>query len=153
MDQGLKLKTTSQIFGVPTTSLCDHLYDKTLTRQRGNALVLRADEEQKLVDYIFKMEDLGHPLTTVELRLKVALATQTRAIPWSATGLSSKGWFRRLRIRHPEIATRKSQGLDISRARALCPIIVETLYANLEELYNAFYYPPSHIWNCDESGV
>ena len=60
-DQGVKLKTTSQIFGVPTTSLHDHLYGKTLTKQRGNAPVLRADEEQKLVDYIFKMQDLGHP--------------------------------------------------------------------------------------------
>ena len=56
-------------------------------------------------------------------------------------------------VRHPKIATRKSQGLDISRARALCPIIAETSYANLEELYNAYHYPPSHIWNCDKSEV
>ena len=43
--------------------------------------MLRADEEQKLVDYIFKMQDLGHPLIAAELRLKVALATQTRTTP------------------------------------------------------------------------
>ena len=67
MDWGVKLKIASRIFGVPATSLHDHLYGKTLTRQRGNAPVLRADEEQKLVDYIFKMRDLGHPLTAVEL--------------------------------------------------------------------------------------
>ena len=52
--------------------------------------MLRVDEEKKLVDYIFKMQDLGHPLTIAELRLKVALATQTRAIPWSAIGLPGK---------------------------------------------------------------
>ena len=99
------------------------------------------------------MEDLGHPLTVAKLRLKVALAIQTRATPWNAIGLLGKGWFRRFKIRHFEIATRKLQGLDISRARALCPIINETLYANLEEIYNAFHYLPSHIWNYDESGV
>ena len=152
-DQGVKLKTTLRIFGVPATSLYDHLYDKTLTRQRGNAPVLKADEEQKLVDYIFKIQDLRHPLTVAELRFKVSLATQTRASPWSATGLPGKGWLRRFKVRHPKIATRKSQGLDISRARALCPIIAETLYTNLEEFYNAYHYPPSHIWNCDKSGV
>ena len=93
-DQDLKLKTSSRIFGVPATSLHDHLYGKTLTRQRGNAPVLRADEEQKLVDYIFKIQDLGYSFKAVELHLKVALAIQTRATPWSATGLPGKGCHR-----------------------------------------------------------
>ena len=152
-NRGLKLKTSSRIFGVPTTSLYDHLYGKTCTRQRDNAPVLRRDDEQKLVDYIFMIQNLGHSLTVVQLRLKVALATQTRATPWSGTGLPNKGWLRRFKIRHFKIATRKSQGLHITRARALCLIIAETLYANLEELYNTFHYPPSHVWNCSKSGV
>ena len=38
-------------------------------------------------------------------------------------------------------------------ARALCLATTETLYANLESLYNTYNYPPSHVWNCDESGV
>ena len=152
-DRGVKVKTASRIFGVPATSLHDHLYGKTVSRQRGKAPVLKPDEEKKLVDYIFQMQDLGHPLTAAELRFKVALAIQTRFTSWSATGLPGKGWLRRFRIRHPEIATRKSQGLDVSRARALCPIIAESLYANLEQLYSAHNYPPTHIWNCDKSGV
>ena len=54
-DQGVKVKTASRIFGIPATSLHDHLYGKTLTRQRDNAPVLTAEEEKKLLDYIFKM--------------------------------------------------------------------------------------------------
>ena len=99
------------------------------------------------------MQDLGHPLTTAELRLKVATATQTRSTPWSASRIPSKGWLRRFRSRHPEISTRHSQGLEVARALALCPITAKTLYANLEKLYTAHNYPPSHIWNCDELGV
>ena len=103
---------------------------------------------------MFKMQDPGHPLTPWELRLKVALATQTRKTPWSATRVSGKGWLKRFRSRHLKIATRRSQGLDIARARALCPSIAKTLCCNLEYLYSTYYYPPlSHIWNCDESGV
>ena len=52
-DRGVKLKTASRIFGVPATSLCDHLYGKTISRQRGKAPVLKVDEEKKLVDHIF----------------------------------------------------------------------------------------------------
>jgi hypothetical protein len=38
-------------------------------------------------------------------------------------------------------------------ARGLCPTSAASLYTNLGELYTSFHYPPSHIWNCDESGV
>ena len=54
-NQGLKLKATAQIFGIPTTSKRDHLYGKTHTRQRGNLPMLGADEEKKLFEYIFKI--------------------------------------------------------------------------------------------------
>ena len=74
-DQGMKLRAASRVFGVPATLLRDHLYGTTITRQRGNKSTLKPDKEQKLVDYVFKMQDLGHPLIPTELRLKVALAT------------------------------------------------------------------------------
>jgi hypothetical protein len=41
----------------------------------------------------------------------------------------------------------------MGRARGLCPSSAANLYCNLEELYNSSKYPPSHIWNCDETGV
>ena len=77
----------------------------------------------------------------------------TRETPWNAIGVPEKGSLRRFRLRHPEIATRKSQGLEINRDHALFPNVAETLYTNPKELYLTFKYPPSHIWNCDKSGV
>lgn len=152
-DDGMKLRVASRKFGIPISSLRDHLYGKTSSRKRGKNPTLKPDEEKKLVDYIFKMQDLGHPITPAELRLKVALATQCRKTPWSAEGVPGKGWLRRFKGRHPELATRRSQGLEVARARALCPATADTLYTNLEYLYSSYNYPPSRIWNCDESGV
>ena len=108
IDVGMKFKIATRAFGVPITLLRDHLYRTTTTRQRGNKSTLKLDEEQKLVDYVFKMQDLGHPLTPAELCLKVALATQYRQMPCSAIGVPENGWLRRFRLRHSEIATRKS---------------------------------------------
>ena len=99
------------------------------------------------------MQDLGHPLTPLELRLKVATATQTRETPWSASGVPGKGWLRRFHSRHPEIMSRRSQGLEVARARFLCPATTETLYSNIETLYMTQNYPSGHIWNCDKSRV
>ena len=152
-DQGMKVRTAARTFGVPNTSLRDHLYGKTIGRRRGVKPTLQHDEEEKLVDYLFKMQDLGHPLTPLQLRLKVAQATQTRETPWSAGGVPGRSWLRNFKHRHPELATRKSQPLEVARARGLCQSTVSSLYHNLEDLYTTFNYPPSHIWNCDESGV
>ena len=80
-DEGMKLRAIAKAFGISATSLRDHLYGTTTTRQRGNWPTFKPDEEQKLVDYVFKIQELGHLLTPVELRLKVALATQTRQTP------------------------------------------------------------------------
>ena len=152
-DEGMKLKMAAKIFGIPNSSLRDHLYEKTTCRQRGTKSMLKRQEEKKIVDYVFKMQELGHSLTPLELRLKVATATQTRETPWSASGLPGTGWLRRFYSRHPEIVSRRSQGLEVARARSLCPATAETLYGNLETLYGTHNYLPDHIWNYDESRV
>ena len=61
--------------------------------------------------------------------------------------------LRRFRRKHPELATKRSQGLEVVRARLLCSTTAETLYSNLEFLYTSYNYPPTHIWNCDKLGV
>ena len=48
---------------------------------------------------------------------------------------------------------RRSQGLEVARARALCLATTESLYSNLEYLYATYNYLPGHIWNCNESSV
>ena len=152
-NDGMTIRQASKLYGIPTSSIRDHLYGRTTSRQKGMRPVLTPHEENKIIDYVFKMQDCGYPLTAAELRLKVATATQTRSTSWSARGVPGKRWLRRFRSRHPEISSRRSQGLEVARARALCPTTAKSLYANLETLYTAYTYPPTHIWNCDESGV
>jgi hypothetical protein len=48
---------------------------------------------------------------------------------------------------------RKNQPLELARASNLCPSAVISFYYNKKELYDMWNYPPSHIWNCDKSGV
>ena len=105
-DNNMKLKAASQTFGILATSFKDHLYDETKSKQRSNCPTLKPNEEKKMVDYIFKMHDLRHPLTPTKLRLKVALAIQTREMPWSARGIFDNGWLKRFRSRHPKITTK-----------------------------------------------
>ena len=43
------------------------------------------------------------------------------------------------------------QGLDMNRARNLCPSLLQVFYENLQTLNNQEEYPSSDIWNVDES--
>jgi len=108
-------------------------------------------EEKKVVDYIMGMANYGHPININMLKVKVAEATQLRMTPFRE-GIPGQGWLRWFRKRHPEITLRMAQGLDVGRAKGLCPINVATFYENLQIMLERGY-EPSHIWNCDESGA
>ena len=66
------------------TSLRDHLYRIRGGRKRGPQGVLSGAEEDDLVQYLLKMQDLRNPLTPTELQLKVVQITQTRYVPFHA---------------------------------------------------------------------
>ena len=106
-DDGMPLREADILFGVPTTSLRDHLYGKTRGRHRGIKPTLKCHEEKKLVNYVFKMQELGHPFTPVQLCLKVVVATQGRSTPWNGVGVLGKGWLLCFRRRYPQLANRR----------------------------------------------
>ena len=54
-DDALSLRQASRLYGIPTSSLRDHLFGKTRSRQKGIKLVLAPHEEKKVVDYLFQM--------------------------------------------------------------------------------------------------
>jgi hypothetical protein len=63
-DQGMKVRVASRHFGIPQSSLRNHLYGRVISRERGSQSILKKEEEKKLVQYLFKMQDLGHSLTS-----------------------------------------------------------------------------------------
>ena len=65
----------------------------TLFRKRGKKPVLSADEEDKIVKYIMGMARYGHPINIMELKIKVAEATQLRKTPFK-DGIPRAGWLR-----------------------------------------------------------
>ena len=151
-ERGMSMNGAATAFNIPRSSLRAHLTGTVLSRKRGAAPVLTPNEEQQLVDYVIGMQDLGFPVTILQLKLKVALITQSRYTPFR-NGIPGPGWLRWFRRRHPELSLRLAQGLDNNRARSLCLANVSTFYENLGALYDQHQYAPSHIWNCDESGV
>jgi hypothetical protein len=47
IDHRMKVRIASRSFGIPATTLRNHLYGRSLSRQKGQQLVLKEDEEKK----------------------------------------------------------------------------------------------------------
>ena len=75
IEVGESLSVAAKFYGIPKTSLSDHIHDKTTSRKQGPTLVLKHEEEQALENYMINMAEYGHFLTTEQLKLKVALLT------------------------------------------------------------------------------
>jgi hypothetical protein len=123
-----------------------------MSRKRGKEGTLTTAEEQLIVQWICKRQDLGWPITNLDLRLKVCEITQTRATPFK-DGIPGPGWLRWWKRRHPQLTLRVPQGLETAHARALSRENVDSFYENLQTLYSSHNYPPERIWNCDETGA
>ena len=152
VEGGAALKTAARFYGISPSTLSDRVSGRSLTGKRGPPSVLSTEEKNALEDYMVQMADYGHPLSIEQLRLKVALLTQERPTPFT-NGIPGPAWARWFKKRHPNLALWQSQGLDVARAKGLCPAKVSTFYANLQELYEKHDYPSKRIWNCGESGA
>ena len=152
VDDGYSMLKAARDHHIPYTTFRSWCDGSTRSRKRGVKAVLSPAEESLIVDYLIRMCDRGYGLSPRALKMKVYEITKNRSTPFK-DGIPGGGWMRWFKRRHPELTIRASQGLEIARAKALCPENVKSLYDNLEQLYNLHHYPPERIWNCDESGA
>ena len=72
VEPGTAIAAASRYFGIPKTSLSNHVSGRIRGRKKGPRAVLKQEEEEALETYMRDMVDYGHPLTTEKLKLKVA---------------------------------------------------------------------------------
>ena len=150
LDHDYTIGEVSKAFNIPRTSLRDHYEGKVKGRKMGPKATLTMEEEAKLVEYMEEMVKLAHPLSPNDLKLKVAEICQSRETPFK-DGIPGRSWLKWFKKRHPHLVMRIPQGLNMKRAKNLCPSQVQAFYENLQTLYNQEEYPPSHLWNVNES--
>ena len=142
-------------FSVPRKTLDDRI--KGRVTHGGVSTALTSIEEDSLVSYLIYMANRGFPLSR----------TMVKAFAWSIAkrcgtcdrfnteyGPGEK-WWTLFKQRHPQLALRRSDTLERSRADALNPTIVneyyDLLYTVLDD--NGLLNSPRQFFNCDETFV
>ena len=98
------------------------------------------------------MQDVAHCVTLQMLKSKVEQVCRGRPTPFKG-GLPGDKWWRYFKNKHPHLVLRTPQALDGKREKIVTKERCGTFYTLLQSIYARTSYPPSHVWNCDETGL
>jgi len=130
--------------------------EKSLSRIESHVSqqLLTPIEESTLENWIYRAAKLGAPVTLQLVKILASEIQSKRSSNYDENELSpiSDRWIDRFRTRHPRIKTCFSRTIDIARSIALDFSTIKSYFDNLGELLREHKYPPSTIYNVDETG-
>ena len=118
--------------------------------------MLTAEVEVTLREHIAYMERCLYGLTTKDVRrLAYDLAVKLGRPHMfnDETKMAGRDWLCGFFRRHPDLAIRQPQGTNIARAVGFNRPKVQQFFKIYRDQLSASEYPPSRIWNMDETGV
>jgi hypothetical protein len=149
------ISRTSRVFNIPRSTLYDRI-QKPSSKIQGytKQQLLSPIEEETLENWIYRAAKLGTPIS---LRLLIILAEEIQKNRNSILAKStytpiSRKWTERFRVRHPMIKTCFMRPIDASRLEGTDYSTLKPYFDRLGELFYENRYPPSAIFNIDETG-
>jgi hypothetical protein len=127
------------------------------TSSGGRHRLLSDDVESKMKAWIDMCGDLLQPPTVTLLRLKAQrlyFAAHGIAVnEENDTQLASLKWWRGFKKRYPTVSVRRPIPLEMARARATQPEIINHFYDLLEHQLTTHGFTPDQIYAADETGI
>ena len=158
--QNQPMKAVSRQFGIPARTLRRHRDKKVTTvgslRLGPRQPVLTTDVEVTLREHVAYMERCLYGLTTKDVRrlaYDLAVKLDRPHMFSDETKMAGRDWLYEFFRRHPDLAIRQPQGTNIARAVGFNRPKVQQFFLIYRDQLQASDYPPSRIWNMDETGV
>lgn len=153
---GMSVRTAAKEFKIPRRTLRSHVMTGKPEKKIGRPSLLSSQQESELCRRIFRLADVGMPLTSKVIRRSVHEYCLRNGIatPFSTKGLAGRKWLKLFLGRHPDVAKRKSQFMNPARAAKLNRFIVEDYFEKLKivMLKLDVIQSPQRIFNIDEKG-
>lgn len=153
------LRAAALAYGIPRSTLSDHLWGVSHKRYGGSSTVLTTEEEREIVLTCQILADMGFPLTKayVEVVVKDYLKNQDRNSLFGPSGIPGRSWWEGFLGRWPSLVQRKPQHLARQRAQSSMQEVVDVFFDRLENLFQKTGLSDApdlahRIWNCDETG-
>ena len=155
----LSLRSAAATYGIPRSTLSDHLRGVSSKRYGGCSTVLTREEEREIVVTCQVLSEMGFPLTKdyVEVVVRDYLKNESRSSVFGSSGLPGRSWWEGFLSRWPTLVQRKPQHLSRQRAQCAMQEVVDAFFKRLKDLFEktGLIGAPdlaNRIWNCDETG-
>ncbi len=148
----ISVRRAALLYGIPRSTLHDHFSGKTaLYAKPGPEPYLSLKEEEELSHFLIKRARIGYPKTRQQVLGIVQEIVGQRRPDVAVSG----GWWERFSNRHPQVCLKTSIPRSYVRAMAEDEESLDGYYRLLEDtlLENEIFDRPSHIFNCDETGM
>ena len=154
--KGLSVNAASQRYDIPRRTLRRYLEaNKGKKSKLGCNTTITIEQEEELCRRIFRLAEVGFPLTSKLLRLNVFRFCHENGIPNRfSKGHAGRYWLKGFLARNPEVRRRKAQRLNPARAQKLNKFIVADHFEKLKKILseNNLLNFPEKIFNMDEKG-
>jgi hypothetical protein len=152
VENGMKIRHASELYGVPKSTLHDRVTGKVQHGTRpGPSAYLTEEEEEELVEFLLRCAEIGYPHTISQILGIVQQLVNYKGISKKVT----QGWWQKFAQRHKEVTLRSAVPLSMIRAKAMDIDSINRYFDVLEHTLkeNGIYNKPTLIYNCDESGI
>nr|XP_023026974.1 uncharacterized protein LOC111514962 [Leptinotarsa decemlineata] len=153
---GMSVRTAAKEFNIARRTIRNHLLSGKTEKKLGRTSCLTLEQESELCEIIFRLADVGMPLTSTVIRRSVHEYCQRNGIPAPFTdkNIAGRKWLKLFLGRHPEVVKRKSQFMNPARSAKLNKFIVNDYFEKLREvmLKLDILQSPQRIFNIDEKG-
>lgn len=154
---GMSVLAASKLYEIPRRTLRNHISTGSNKRRLGRKSLLTKDQENELCKRIFRLAEVGMPLTSKCLRRSVFTFVEQNGMqhPFSQnTKLAGRKWMSAFYKRNPDVAQRKAQSLNPARAQKVNKFVVEDYFQKLKNVLIdlRLINQPQLIYNMDEKG-
>ena len=150
--QGMSVTRASIVYGIPRSTLNDHICGRVLPGAKcGAPTLLSTREEQELVEFLCHCAKIGYAKTRHEVLNIVTRMLAQKDIERTVT----KGWWTKFIGRHHDILSLRTPAtLSIARASASTKASIDSYFDILEHILKETGIGdyPGLIFNMDESG-
>lgn len=154
---GKSTREVSRTFGIARSTLQDRL--KHGNNASGPSMGRRpvfTKDEKLLTNQVIKLSKLFYGISPTEIKRCAFDYARENGInnPFSQDSQSAgKAWLRGFLKRNPTISLRKPEATSINRITAFNNDEVSRFYENLTTVMDKYQFPPTKIFNADETGI
>ncbi|XP_030749805.1 uncharacterized protein LOC115877675 [Sitophilus oryzae] len=153
---GMPKCTACNKYNIPRATLQFRLSDKFTKSSHGPSPILSSQEEDLLVNWIKDCQRKGFPRRKEDIQTSVKqfLDESPRENPFK-NNLPGEGWYKAFMKRHPDLTTRKSEGVSVASS-AISEQDIRKWFRDIHSYLNEKGYDevlehPERLFNADET--